>query len=101
MGQRLDLQQELEELLGSDKVYFQPPANFLMSYPCIVYKRSNIRSRHGNNKPYVHMKEYTITVMDTDPEATIADKVSKMSTANFERGYPSDGIYHDVFTIYY
>ena len=36
---RLELQDLLETVLGSQYVYFQPPATLRMRYPCIVYAR--------------------------------------------------------------
>ena len=37
MGTRLELQNKLEELLGSRHVYFQPPESVKMEYPAIKY----------------------------------------------------------------
>ena len=41
MASRLNLQDKLEEVLGSKQVYFQPPESLKLKYPCIVYSRSN------------------------------------------------------------
>lgn len=99
MGTRLDLQTLLEGLLGSQHVYFQPPPGFMMSYPCIVYHRSNIRSTHADNYPYKHEKEYTVTVIDANPDSEIPDKVSKLSRVIFDRAFKSDNLNHDIFNI--
>lgn len=99
MATRLDLQTTLETLLGSDKVYFQPPPDFMMSYPCIVYNRSNIRSSHGDNRPYKLENEYTITVIDPNPDSLIPMKVAQMARCVFDRHFVSDQLNHDVFNI--
>jgi hypothetical protein len=99
MGQRLDLQELLETLLGSENVYFQPPPNFSMSYPCIVYNRSNIRSRHGDNQPYKLDNQYTITVIDSNPDSEIPIKVAKLPQCIFDRHFTADNLNHDVFNI--
>lgn len=99
MAQRLELQSLLEGLLGSGNVYFQPPPDYMMSYPCIVYNRSNIRSKHADNFPYKHVKEYTITVIDADPDSEVPDKVSKLPQSVFERHFTADNLNHDVFSI--
>ena len=101
MGSRLDLQTLLEGLLGSDSVYFQPPPTIQMSYPCIVYQRSRIRTDHANNNPYSLQKEYTITVIDKDPDSIIPDKVANLATASFDRHFTASGLNHDIFTIYF
>lgn len=99
MGQRLDLQELLETVLGSENVYFQPPPGFMMSYPCIVYNRSNIRSTHADNEPYRFDKQYTVTVIDADPDSEIPDKVSKLPRCILDRHFTSENLNHDVFNI--
>lgn len=99
MGQRLDLQTLLETLLGSENVYFQPPPNVTMSYPCIVYNRSNIRSTHGDNLPYKLDHQYTITVIDANPDSLIPGKVALLPQCSYDRGFKSDNLNHDVFNI--
>lgn len=99
MGQRLDLDLVLRTLLGSDNVYFQPPSGFNMSYPCIVYNRSNIRSEHADNRPYKHEKEYTVTVIDSNPDSDLPMKVASLPRAQYDRGFRSGNLNHDVFVI--
>ena len=99
MGQRLDLHQILENILGSDNVYFQPPPEHRMSYPCIVYNRSNIRPAFSDNIPYKHDKEYTLTVIDPNPDSAIPDLISQLPRCIFDRHFTSDQLNHDVFNI--
>lgn len=101
MGLRLDLQTLLEAVLGSDKVYFQPPASTTLTYPCIVYKRSGIKSLFGDNIPYFLAKEYTLTVIYKDPDSDLMDKVAKLPKCKLDRTFTSDNLYHAVFTINY
>jgi len=101
MGTRLDLQTLLETTLGSTNVYFQPPPSFMLSYPCIVYTRSNILSAHADNQPYKHEKRYTITVIDANPDSELPDKISKLPRCVFDRPFKSDNLNHDVFNMIY
>lgn len=101
MASRLQLQTELEELLGSRNVYFQPPASVRMQYPAIVYSRSNIENRHADNNVYMQSCFYEITVIDEDPDSEIVEKVSKLPACRFDRHYKADNLNHDVFTLYY
>lgn len=101
MASRLQLQTELEELLGSRNVYFQPPASVRMQYPAIVYSRSNIENRHADNNVYMQSYFYEITVIDEDPDSEIVEKVSKLPTCRFDRHYKADNLNHDAFTLYY
>lgn len=99
MGTRLDLHALLATTLGSDKVYFQPPPNFVMEYPCIVYHRSNIRSTSADNEPYKLEKEYTVTVITNDPDDDVPDKIAKLPRCVFDRPFKTAGLNHDIFTI--
>lgn len=101
MGSRLDLQTKLETLLGSQNVYYQPPASVRMNYPAIVYSRSNIENRHADDDVYMQAYFYEVIVIDEDPDSEIVENVSKLPGCRFDRHYTSDNLNHDVFTLYY
>ena len=101
MGLRTDLQVVLEQLLGSSNVYFQPPSNIQLIYPCIIYERSYWNTTFADNKPYSLNKRYSLTVIDRDPDSTIVDKVINLPMCSFDRHYVSDNLKHDVFNLYF
>lgn len=101
MADRLDLKLILEGILESNAVYFQSPPTIQMVYPCIVYHRSDIDTKFADNVPYGLKKEYTITVIDKDPDSLIPDRVSLLESCTFDRRYIKDNLYHDVFSLYF
>lgn len=101
MRGRLNLQTLLEELLGTGNVYFQPPESFKLNYPCIIYRRNSGKTQFANNKPYTHRLEYTLTVIDKDPDSEIPGKVAMLPMCTFERHYIADNLNHDIYNIYY
>ncbi len=101
MHDRIELQQILEDILGSRNVYFQPPAPVKMSYPAIVYELSDIENEHADNVPYVQRTRYSITVIDKDPDSRIPFAISKLPTCSFDRAYKSDNLNHYVLNLYY
>ena len=101
MGTRLELQTMLETLLGSRNVYFQPPASVKMSYPAIVYSRSNIVNTHANDNVYLQDRAYRVTVVDKDPDSPLVDLVSKLPLCSFQQHYTADNLNHDVFLLYF
>lgn len=101
MANRLDLQAELEELLGSRNVYFQPPASVRINYPAIVYTRSDIDNTFADNSVYMQSHFYEVTVIDEDPDSKIVEAVSKLPTCRFSRHFTSENLNHDTFIIYY
>ena len=74
MGQRLQLHQLLETF--TENVYFQPPTNIQLKYPCIIYKRDFADTKFADDIPYNHKLRYAITVIDRDPDSDIPSKVA-------------------------
>lgn len=101
MGNRLDLHTILEGILGSSNVYFQPPPSITMIYPCIVYNRSDLDTKFANNNPYALKKQYSITVIENDPDSAIPDAISLLSSCSFDRQYVANNLYHDIFILYF
>lgn len=101
MATRLELHETLCALLGTRNVYYQPPESVKMKYPAIVYSRENIINKCANNAVYSQTHLYKITVIDEDPDSKIVKAVSKLPTCSFNRHFASDGLNHDVFTLYY
>ena len=99
MGQRLQLHQLLETFV--DKVYFQPPSNITLEYPCIVYKRDYADTKFADDIPYRHTLRYQITVIDRDPDSAIPSKVAALPLSLFNRFYTADNLNHDVYIVYY
>lgn len=101
MGQRLELQTLLEDILGTRQVYFQPPANVQMVYPCIVYKRNTVITKFADNSPYRFSKQYEVTIIDRDPDSKIPDKVAALPLSSHNRFFTADNLNHDVFNVYF
>ncbi len=101
MASRLELHDELVKLLGSQNVYFQPPASVQMKYPAIRYSLSNIEKWHADNTPYKQAKAYELILIDPDPDSTFVDAISTLPYCRFDRYYPSDNLNHYVFTLYF
>lgn len=100
MGRRLDLHKMLTKALGSDHVYYQPPATVKMVYPCIVYGRSDEYARHADNIKYLKATGYQVTVIDRNPDSDIPDRVGELPLSRRSSHFAADGLHHDVFTIY-
>jgi hypothetical protein len=101
MRNRLTLQAMLEEILGSENVYFQPSTSAKMRYPAIVYHLSDIDNEHANDGVYASHKQWEIIVIDKDPDSPIYDRVNQIPSASFMRSYVADNLNHWVFTITY
>jgi hypothetical protein len=101
MDRRLELHEKLCQVLGSRHVYYQPPENLKMQYPCIVYERSRIDPRFADNRPYSLSKRYSVTVIDQDPDSEIPDRLAAFPLCTFDRPFTTEDLHHSVFTMYY
>ena len=101
MDRRLELQTILENILGSRNVYFQPPSNTKLSYPCIIYNRSNIESRYANNTKYNTRVRYSLMLIGRSPESELVKELLKLPYCSYDRFYTADTLNHDTFTLYY
>lgn len=101
MDRRLELQKILENILGSRNVYFQPPSNTKLTYPCIIYERNAIETRHANNGKYNSKIRYSIMLIGRSPENQLINELLKLPYCSYDRFYVADGLNHDTFTLYY
>ena len=101
MDNRLELQSQLEALLGSRNVYFQPPASVKLKYPAIVYSREDFVTEFANDGLYLHSPHYQIILIDPNPDSEYVEKILHLPYCRFERHYESDNLNHDVFRLYH
>lgn len=99
MAPRLELQSLLETVVPH--VYFQPPSNIQIQFPCIIYSRDGTSADRANNGLYRHAKRYQITVVDRNPDTELADKIEALQYASFERFFAADDLNHYVFSIFF
>lgn len=98
---RYALQEKLEGILGSRNVYFQPPSDKKMQYPCIVYQLDNVWAQYAANRPYVRTKRYQVTWIGEDPDDDTPDKIGALPMSKFSRFFTSSGLNHHVYQLYW
>lgn len=98
MKTRLDVQAELEELIGSPNVYYQPPETLKMHYPCIVYTQQRVDRFYADDGPWVQFPEYLVNYISRNPEDAGLDNLMQARNLVFDRHYVSDNLHHNVFT---
>lgn len=101
MRTRLELHAVLTDILGAKNVYFQPPENIKMKYPCIIYEREGRASNSANDKKYIDHMQYKITVVDKNPDSLILNKVAQLQYCRMSTHFVVDNLNHDIFTIYW
>ena len=88
-------------MLGSRNVYFQPPYNVQMQYPCIVYQRDSARTEFAGNRPYNYTQRYQLTHISRDPADETLAKIAALPMTSYSRFFVADNLNHDVFELYF
>lgn len=102
MKSREDLQTKLEEILGSDHVYFQPPSNVKMVYPAIRYKLDGLDADRADNKRYIDKTSYSVTHIYKSLKNQLTDQMLDSFTyISFAGRIYDDGLYNDTYEIYW
>jgi len=96
---RLELHQILKKFCPN--VYFQPGNNITLTFPAIVYQRSTANTRHADNQPYNVTDQYEITAIDRDPDSGIHRMIATLPSSRHNRFFISDGLNHDVFSLFF
>jgi hypothetical protein len=99
MAPRLDLHEILKGI--TEHVYFQPPTNIQMQYPCILYSRDGSWPEYADNAAYRLTKRYQVTVIDRNPDIDLPDQVEDLSLCRFDRFFAADNLNHWVFTLFF
>jgi len=99
MAPRLQLHEKLKQL--TDHVYFQPPSNVEIQFPCILYARDSSYLEYAGNQPYIHAKRYQVTVIDRNPDSPLADRVEELPYCQFERSFPAGELNHWIFNLFF
>lgn len=98
---RSELHSELVSILGSEHVYFQPPENYKLSYPCIIYEIKEPDLLRADDALYSFKNCYQITIIDRNPDGDIWKSILAFPLCSFNRFYTVDNLNHYVLTLYY
>lgn len=102
MASRLELHEELCEVLGSRNVYFMTPESVKMSYDAIRYALSGKDVRRANNMSYKSTNRYDGVIITRSPDTTIPDDLlNRFEMCSLGRPYTADNLNHYPFTLYY
>lgn len=100
MESRLKLQDELKQFLPN--VYFQPPSDIRLVFPCITYSKTSKDTKKANNDTYKSAQEYQITVIELDPDSDLADRiVAYFQYATFGSYFVVDRLHQTTIKLYF
>lgn len=98
---REELNELLVQTLGAPNVYFQPPDDRRMDYPCIVYELDDILTRSADNGNYSVAYRYQVTLITRDPDDPTIPKLLGLKFSSFSRRHVMSGLYHYIYVIHH
>lgn len=101
-NKRITFHSSLTAITGdTTNVYYQPPSNIRMKYPCIEYHDAQWDTTFANDMPYTITMHFQLTVIDPRPESPWIMEIARtFPMCKQTRHYTADGLNHDVFDIY-
>ena len=100
---RLFLHSLLQGAFPDVTIYYRPPGNILLNYPCIVYERKALEPSFANTATYVIGTSYQVTFLSVLPGYSAAQLIYTLVGQSFvitsNDSYESDDIVHDVFNV--
>lgn len=101
MSSRLDLHNKLVSILGTNNVYYQPPENLKMTYPCIRYNLTKVNAVKASDSVHILHPRYEIMLISTKNMDSLSVRIlCEIPQTIMERVYISDGMYHYVYSHY-
>lgn len=101
MSNRLGFRQYLKQYVSVPNMYFQPPSNVKLEYPCTIYNLSRANTDHASNVPYHVSPIYDVILVDYDPDSKYVDELLSVPGGRLVRSYVADNLNHWVFQIHY
>lgn len=99
MSEQEDFHNQLEAIFPGLNLYYRPPTNLLLEYPCIVYDVKNFNASRANNAVYVNGTTFRATVMSVLPGYEDTRNMLQLAHSEHINSFISDGIVHEVFDI--
>lgn len=85
-----------------DNVYYQPPSDVQLKYPCIIYNDAPPVTGYADDTKYLYDSTYEVMVIDRDPESTIGEEIDKnFSLCRVVANFTRDNLHHTSLTMHY
>ena len=102
MRTRIELDEKLREVLGSNNVYYQPPESIKLKYPCIIYSREAIDTKRADNSIYSTTNRFDVIIISKDPDFPLFDEfIHLFPMCSLNRPYIANNLNHYSYTLYY
>lgn len=109
LSQKTDIIQQRLKDLGIPNVYFEPPQNYKILYPCAVVRMGTISSRSADNRVYKLDNNYEIIYIRRQFDDQMVNAIlvgdakhaPPFSMIRHIRHYTAEGLHHDLYKLYF
>lgn len=101
MHNRLDFQQFLVSLLGSNRVYFQKPESLKLEFPAFIYAPVKVGDRFADNERYLKRRAYDVQYISKTYDESFVENMLSLPYCELNTTFIVDNLYHFNFTIFY
>lgn len=97
---RIELHNKLLSSTTILNVYFQPPENIKIVYPCIIYERQLFKPRYADDTMYSNNVCYKVILVDSKPNNENLNNLLIIKNSKYVNHYYKNSLHYDVFSIY-
>lgn len=90
---------KVKEEYGDIRIYFQPPPNIMMVYPCSIVHIVDMYKIHADNNLYANDIKLEVVYMTEDPNDPMIENIIS-SKNEFQSMMTVDGLYHVITYLY-
>lgn len=101
MAAREELDARLCETIGNENVYFQPPENLQIHYPCVIYELDGFYEPKADNEDYLRRRKYKLLYITHDPDDLNIEKLADLPYCSMNRPYSADNLHHYPYIIFH
>lgn len=100
-ARREAFQASLQGLVGDIPVYYMPPENIKMTYPCFVIELDKPDNLYANGRVYNTFTKFVLKYITRKVDDEIIDRLfDNMKYVSFDRAYTADNLRHYVFNVH-
>lgn len=90
----------LKEDIGISNVYFEPPENYKMRYPCVRFQRRRYEPTRADNGVYVLYESFDVVLIYREPDSPLPARMMTLPMCQHDRHYTANNLSHDAFVVY-
>lgn len=95
-----ELIDHFKRVVGIPNVYYEPPENTKMKYPCVRFQRRRFSTQQADNINYIVNEQFEATLIYKAPDSPLPKRLLiNTPMCSHDRHYTADNLSHDVYII--